>query len=170
MIKYISSLLHPGSFFVSATGPLFSSNCMLGYRKIEILYKLCKHLGSTLTCYSPQWWWHVCMFRFHIMPSSVENTFSLIFRTQFLPQPQHIWRCSITVPTSFPSVSIWMAPLLLTTSFHAGQAILLICIAHSIIQLLPSLPLLSHPPKPITSYHQGESHSSISYLSTQVPL
>lgn len=119
---------------------------MLGFRKVEMLYKLCKHLGSTLTCYSPQWWWHVCMFHFHIMPSSVENTFSLIFRTQFLPQPQHIWRCSIAVPTSFPSVSIWMAPLLLTTSFHASQAILLICIAHSIIQLLPSLPLLSHPP------------------------
>lgn len=71
---------------------------------------------------------------------------ALICRTSFLPPSQHIWRCSMTVPTWFSSVSIWMAPLLLT-SFHASQAILLICTAHSIIP-----PFLAPLPPPQTNY------------------
>lgn len=68
-------------------------------------------------------------------------------RPGFLPHLQYIWRCSTTVPAWFSSVSIWMAPLLLTTSFFcASQA--KFADLHSIFQLSPPPIYLFFPTPP----------------------
>lgn len=57
---------------------------------------------------------------------------ALTKRPGFLPHLQYIWRCSTTEPAWFSSVSIWMAPLLLTASFFVpARLILLIYIVSS---------------------------------------